>query len=227
MGYNCPMHPLKKQIIYQLITHPFLPFSKLKPEEIESNLFIYHLKQLVIEGLIFKRIDGKYELTSEGKNFADKLSLQTFKPRSQPKIVTLIVCQNKKEEYLLYKRKREPFINLVGFPYGKIHLGETILQAAERELWEKTGLKASLKHRAEVYLTTFQKGEVLSQMFCHVFEGRNPKGELKKDSEIGECFWEKVTDLSDKKFMPGFEDVFNLVNKPKPELSFAEFTYQF
>lgn len=220
------MHPLRKQILHQLIINPYLPYSKLKPKEIEGNLFMYHLKQLISEGLVEKRLDGKYELTSEGKVFVDKLSLETFKVRIQPKIVTLTICQNKKREYLLYKRKRQPFLNLIGFPYGKIHLGEKVAQAASREFKEKTGLSASLVHRGEVYLTTFQDSEVVSQMFCHVFEGRNPKGKLIENSEIGECFWEKVKDLPDKKFMPGFGDVFNLIKNPKKELFFAEFTYQ-
>jgi len=219
------MHPLRKQILQQLIVNPYLPYSKLKPKETEGNLFIYHLKQLTLEGLVGKRSDGKYELTSEGKVFADKLSLETFQVRIQPKIVTLIVCQNKTGESLLYKRKRQPFLNLIGFPYGKIHLGEKVARAAERELEEKTGLRANLKHRGDVYLTTFKDNRVFTQMFCHIFEGYNPKGELKKDSEIGECFWGKVKNLSDKKFMPGFGDVFRLVKKPTPGLFFAEFIY--
>ncbi|MDO8638731.1 MAG: NUDIX domain-containing protein, partial [Candidatus Daviesbacteria bacterium] len=141
------MHPIKRQILYQLITNPFLPFSKLKSKEIESNLFIYHLKQLILEGLVKKKADGKYELTSEGIGFTDRLSLSNFKPRIQPKIITLIVCQNKNGEFLLYKRGKQPFLGYTGFPYGKIHLGEKITQAAERELKEKTGLFAKLNHR--------------------------------------------------------------------------------
>ncbi|MFH0937342.1 MAG: NUDIX domain-containing protein [Candidatus Daviesbacteria bacterium] len=219
------MHPLRRQILYKLITNPFLPFSKLKPKEVESNLFIYHLKGLISEGLVQKRTDGKYELTPEGNIFADKLSLENFKPRIQPKIITLIVCQNKKKELLLYKRNRQPVLGLVGFPYGKIHLGEKVAQAAERELREKTGVKANLLHRADVYLTTYREGDILSEVFCHVFEGKNPKGELNKNSEIGECFWEKVTDFSDKKYIPGFKNVYKLVKKPSKNLVFAEFVY--
>lgn len=219
------MHPVRKQILYQLITNPFLPFSKLKPKEIESNLFIYHLKQLISEGLVTKRPDGKYELTIEGINLADRLSLGNFRVRIQPKIITLIVCQNNKGEFLLYKRKKQPLLGFIGFPYGKIHLGENITQAAERELEEKTGLTGKLKHRGDVYLTTYKDIDVLAQVFCHVFESKNPKGELIKNSEIGECFWEKVTDLSDKKFILGFKDIYNLIKKPSKNLFFAEFTY--
>lgn len=219
------MHPIQREILYRLITNSSLPFSKLKPREVESNLFMYHLKQLIAEGLVGKRTDGKYELTTEGLVFADRLSLASFKPRIQPKIITLIVCQNKKGEYLLYKRKRQPFIGLCGFVYGKIHLGEKVAQAAERELKEKTGLSTKLTHRGDVYLTTFQNGAVLTEVFCHIFEGENPTGELVQDSEIGGCFWTKVEGLSKKELIPGFSDIYKLVRKSTKALFFAEYTY--
>lgn len=219
------MHPIKKQILYQLITNSSLPYSKLKPNDVESNLFIYHLKQLITEDLVVKKNDGKYELSDEGKKYADNLSLKNLQPRIQPKIVTLIVCKNNKGEVLLYKRKRQPFLGLVGFPYGKIHLGEKISEAALRELKEKTGLVSKLSHKGDAYLTTFKDDKLISQMFCHVFAGEDPKGELVVKSEIGECFWENIKNSKADKFMPGFDDVYNLINKPLRNLFFEEFVY--
>jgi ADP-ribose pyrophosphatase YjhB (NUDIX family) len=219
------MHPIQKQILYRLITNPCLPYSKIKPSEIEGNLFMYHLKLLIQQGLVQKRPNGKYELTAEGNLFADKASLQNLQPRSQPKIITLIVCQNKQGEFLLYRRKHQPLIGLIGFPYGKIHLGETILQAATRELQEKTGLSAKLTHRGETYLTTYKDQELISQIFCHVFVGQNLQGELTADSEIGECFWAKNTKFNSDKFIPGFLDICALIKKPSDRLFFEEFTY--
>ncbi|MDO8639141.1 MAG: NUDIX domain-containing protein [Candidatus Daviesbacteria bacterium] len=219
------MHPLRKQILYQLIINSCLPFSKLKPQGIESNLFIYHLKLLISEGLVIKRVDGKYELTAEGIDLADRLSLENFKVRIQPKIITLIVCQNKSGEFLLYKRGKQPLLGYVGFPYGKIHLGEKITQAAERELKEKTGLFAKLNHRGNAYLTTYQNDQVLTQVFCHIFEGENPVGKLETKTEIGECFWGKIEDFKEVDFIPGFLDIYNLIKKPNKNLFFAEFAY--
>ncbi len=186
---------------------------------------MYHLKQLTNDGLVQKRDDGKYELTLEGQNFSDSLSLKTLNPRIQPKIVTLLVCQNNKGEFLLYKRGKQPFLGLIGFPYGKIHLGEKIAAAAERELLEKTGLKTKPVHRGDVYLTIFKNGQVFTQMFCHVFTSKNTKGELIQRSEIGQCFWEKINNPKDPKFMSGFAEVFSLVKKRNRGLFFTELTY--
>lgn len=186
---------------------------------------MYHLKQVIEEGLVKKRPDGKYELTSEGNLLADKTSLSNLKPRIQPKIITLIVCQNKQGEFLLYKRKRQPLISLIGFPYGKIHLGETIFQAAGRELKEKTNLSANLKHCGEVYLTTYQQGELISQILAHIFTGTNLSGDLKKDSQIGECFWEKLSTLQIDQLIPGVLDIQKLASQKGSSLFFKEYTY--
>lgn len=116
MAYYLDMHRLQQHIIHQLILHPSLRYARLKPDEVEGNLFMYHLRQLMKEGLVTKRSDGQYELAAEGKLYADRLSLQSFTPRVQPKIVTLIACQNEHDEWLLYERKRQPLIGQIGFP---------------------------------------------------------------------------------------------------------------
>lgn len=220
------MHPIRRHIIHHLMINSCLKYSKLKPADIEGNVFMYHLKQLIKEELIQKRADGYYEFTSDGRLFADSLSLKTYRPRIQPKIVTLVICQNQDGQYLLYKRKREPFINLIGFPYGKIHLGETILDAATRELQEKTGISADLKHQGDVYLTVYQDNNLISHMLAHVFLGQNPNGQLRGQSEIGKCFWEKIKDPKDAKFMSGFLDLYELFRNPKTGLIFQEFIYK-
>lgn len=218
------MHPLKRQILYQLIINPYLNFAKLKPDNTEGNIFTYHLKQLISEGLVQKRTNGSYELTQEGQKYADKATLKNLTPRAQPKIVTLLICQNQKGEYLLYQRKRQPFLKLIGFPYGKIHLGESVLESAKRELAEKTGLLAKISHIGDCYLTIFEENNLLSQMLCHIILGQNPKGELKKENDIGECFWAKVSSLPQTKLIPGFKEIYNLVIKKDSNFFFDEFT---
>ncbi len=220
------MHPVRRHIIYHLILNPYLAFAKLKPDNIEGNVFTYHLKTLISEGLVQKRTQGGYELTEEGKRYVDKLSLKNLSPRAQPKIVTLLVCQNPKGEYLLYQRKRQPFLNMIGFPYGKIHLGETVLQAAKREMEEKTGIEAKLFHIGDVYLTIFQSNKLLTQMLCHIILAKNPLGEVKKQSQIGECFWADIKTLSKNKLMPGFKEIYDLVIKKGGQgFFFGEFTF--
>lgn len=205
------MHQIQQHIIHQLILHRQCRYRDIKPKDIEGNLFMYHLHQLFKEDLA-KKVDSRYQLTTKGLQLADSLSLHNLRPRIQPKIVTLLAIQNDKNEWLLYRRSRQPFFGLIGFPYGKIHLGEKIQTAAARELKEKTGLTAKLQHAGDVYLTVFQQQELLTQMFCHVFAGRNPSGILNTETEIGECFWRKINPKNNE-YMPGFQEITELLKQ--------------
>ena len=184
---------------------------------------MYHLRKLLGEGLVVK-VDGGYELSMDGERYIDAASGRSLQVRIQPKIVTLIACHNEAGEWLLYKRKHQPYIGRVGFPYGKIHLGEKVQEAATRELSEKTGLTATLVHRGDAYITTYRNGELLTQMFCHVFAGSNPQGEVKSQSDIGGCYWAKVENAGDPEYFPGFGRIFSLVSDSRVERFFEEVT---
>src|SRR4051812_48701432 len=88
-------HHIQLHIIRQMLHAAESRYSELKPKNVESNLFMYHLKQLIREGLIEKR-DKTYVLTREGKRFADRATLETMKIRIQPKIV-VILCVRRED----------------------------------------------------------------------------------------------------------------------------------
>jgi ADP-ribose pyrophosphatase YjhB (NUDIX family) len=215
------MHPIQQHILRQLALGQEVKFSQLKPKNVESNLFMYHLRKLMMQGMVAKTAGG-YELSLEGCQYVDTTSLSTFGARIQPKIVTFIACQNEAGQWLLYKRKHHPYSGRVGFPYGKIHLGEGIQAAAKRELHEKTGLSADLVHTGDAYITTYQNDELLTQMFAHVFIGKHPKGELLERSDIGECFWDTIENPTDARFIPGFAQIYELLTTPRKERFFEE-----
>ena len=219
------MHPFKQHILKELTTSEKRRFSQLKPKAIESNLFVYHLKSLVSEGYV-KKLEESYQLTALGKRYVDKLSLRNFQPRFQPKIVTVIICKNSKEEYLLCHSSRQPFFGKLCFPYGKIHFGETLKAGAARELKEKTGLSAQITHRADAYLTVYENEELVTHMLCHIFLVAHCKGELKPhSSHPGEfcASWQKITKENRANFIPGFLNFFELV-KTNKALFFKELT---
>lgn len=227
------MHPIRKHILFQLSTSQALPYSKLKPKDVEGNLFMYYLKQLINEGIILKNAEGLYELTLEGFYLMSKTSRVNFRVREQPLIFNMIVCQNKKGEYLLYKRLRHPFLGLVSFPYGKLHLGEKLLDAAKRELSEKTGLSGDLKFLGTVYkiinkqndkTDTKEETYFLTHVLMHIFKAEDLTGELIEKGPVWECFWGKVNSKDVKKYNPGMLDILKLIESKK-ENFFEEFTY--
>lgn len=219
------MHWIQKEILKQLILHPQRRYSELKPDGVEGNLFMYHLRSLIRDGYVAKTGSGRYALSADGKRYADRLSLDTLKPRIQPKIVSMIVCRNARGEYLLYRRVRQPFSGMVSFPHGKIHLGETVAEAAARELSEKGGLRATLRHCGEVYLTVYQAGELVTQTLCHVFTASRPVGTIRSDETIGSCFWGRLQRTARPDYAPGLLDVARLAGRRGR--FFEEFRYIF
>lgn len=210
------MHPIRKQIVKSLMYADCLSFSQLKPKEIEANIFIYHLKQLINEGLIEKNSAGNYGLTLDGKIFVDRLSTLNYSTRMQPKIITVVVCRNQQGQLLFYRRTRQPFVGWNAFPFGKLHLGESVLDSAKREMSEKAGLEMELKHVADVYLKTVQEDKIIAHSLCHVCVGSNPTGELKKIDQVStndDCFWDSEEVIHQSKFIPGFDQIYQLAQE--------------
>lgn len=59
--------------------------------------------------------------------------------RPIPAVLAVVVNAG---QVLLVQRANPPDAGLWGFPGGKVEYGETLLQAAERELLEETGIRA-------------------------------------------------------------------------------------
>jgi len=131
--------------------------------------------------------------------------------------------------FLIIKRSSKDEIHPEkwSFPGGKLEEGETILEAAERELKEKTGVSAKLKHRGDVYLTTYENNDLLSQTLCHIFSGDKPVGRLVERSEKGECFWAKWDTMKKSELIPGFAEIVKLLkDKPAKNLFFGEYVFK-
>jgi ADP-ribose pyrophosphatase YjhB (NUDIX family) len=220
------MHYLQQNIIKILATRESARYSEIKPKTIESNHFLYHLNQLIKEGMVSKLADKSYILSDKGKSYIDSVSFSSFKVRSQPKIVNLLVCKNDKGQYLLYKRVHQPFIGQVGFPYGKIHLGETIGESSQRELRELTGLSAKLTHRGDAYVTVFHGDVLITHTLFHVHYSDNQKGELNPGSQYGSFFWDSIDDEDVDRFFPGFIEVYRLIQNIRSDKFFEEYTFK-
>lgn len=172
------------------------------------------------------KVPNGYSLTTKGIHYCSRVKFHDHTIRIQPKVVTLIVCRNKESEYLMYRRTRQPFLGMIGFPYGKIHLGEHAEEAVKRELQEKTGLSATLKQKGIIYLlVTDASGEVIEHMLCHIFAGTNPKGEIEPEKKFGIVSWMSKQDILKDQLMPGVLEVLHIGTSTKQGLQFEEFSF--
>lgn len=166
------MHNIQYHILESLTAYKVRRFSELRPAHAESNLFQYHLGKLIKDGYISKRAGG-YTLSGKGLYYADRQSSALKQERIQAKIITIIAITNSQNEVFMYKKPRQPYIGGYIMPAGKIHEGELVGEAAQREVREKIGgIEVSLKHYATSHMTIRESGVIVSEYFAFLHTGR-------------------------------------------------------
>ena len=143
------------------------------------------------------------------------MDTEKLKIEKQPKVgVMLIAIKNKK--LLIQKRLKEPYYGYLGFLTGKVRFGETIIQTAERELKEESGLSAKFKLRYILHEHVYSKeGDLLEDKIFFVTGAENIKGTL-INTKDGENSWmdEKAyLQMKDKYYDE--EEILNWFKNPK------------
>lgn len=203
-----PEHHIQKRIFNRLVGAESLRYSQLKPKELEANSFMYHLKELIKMGLVDKA-DGGYTLTHAGRSTATRFSIREEGIRIMPSTISVVVLRSKDGEWLLYRRMRQPYINYLGFPSGKIHLGDKLSDAAYRELDEKCGYaqdEITLSHRGVFNLVEFSDEGLKNHIVGQVWYGEVIEKRV-FDNHAGETFWGEWTNENYDEFIPGFKDI--------------------
>lgn len=162
------MHWIDTYILDQLIHHKTRRNRDLRPASVESNLFQYHLKQMVKDGYVCKTDAGVYELGVKGLALADTYSAKLKSYRPQTKVITVILVKDGSGNILLECKSKQPFIGLFQLPAGKIHLGETWDDAALRELNEKQKLSNLELARNGISHIVIRNGETIIQDYLAV-----------------------------------------------------------
>ncbi|HXH27245.1 MAG TPA: NUDIX domain-containing protein [Candidatus Acidoferrum sp.] len=206
---------IQNHVLLELTRHSTRRYSQLRPRDIEGNLFLYHLGGLIKEGLV-EKADNHYRLSVKGMRFAGTLSLETGKTRLQPKILTTVSCKNEQGEHLLVRWHRQPNIDLISFPHGMMHFGETAADMAATELAEKAGLVAELTFLGSASVRGWHEGVIDRHMLVHIFEGHNfqPGRQEELRPEVCESFWAKLDTIKPEQFVPGFYEIAQLSADP-------------
>jgi 8-oxo-dGTP diphosphatase len=115
------------------------------------------------------------------------------------------------DRVLLVQRKKPPGVGLWTVPGGKVDLGETLEQAALRELDEETGLSCTLGPLVEI-LDRVVRDEAGAIAFHYVildFAGSAPQGTLRAGSDSGDARWVPLAELSRYPVTDGLIPVIN------------------
>jgi len=137
--------------------------------------------------------------------------------------VTSVYITNDQGQMVLYKHLFQPYLNLYGPPQGRMHYAEHIAEAAERELFEKSGLNGvSLAHRGIAYIYTTKAGKDVSKILAHVFSGTTTGTPELTESRDGVAVWKDPAQLIKNQCMPGFMEVQELLAAHTNSLFFTE-----
>lgn len=142
-------HAVQAKILYTLRHVTRARYSELmRPTGLDGDRFKYHLQSLVRKKYVQKDSDGMYELTSEGKGFANRLNEETGYTVEGPKASMLLLVRsraNNQIHYLAHQRLREPFFGFWGIASTPVVRGTLLCEAAARELNKQTGIGAMFR----------------------------------------------------------------------------------
>lgn len=201
MNTQIEIHPAQAIILRELLFKPIAKFAELNKTELTNDHFTFHIKRLRELGLV-EKTKGMYSLTSQGKEFANRMDTETTKIERQAKIAVLVVAV-KDNTILIQQRLKQPYYGYHGFITGKVRWGETVSEAAEREFMEEAGLNAKkfelvgIEHKLDIKDKVTQEDK-----FFYIVKVTEPEGELIEQFEGGRNIWMTKTQIAnlDKKF---------------------------
>lgn len=186
------IHDFQISILRELLFKPSARFRDLKKVDVTNDHFTFHVNHLIKEGLIIKE-NGRYSLSDQGKEFANRMDTDALKLERQAKLGVALHAVRKignKTEYLVHKRLKEPFYGWYGSHSGKIRWGENPEDTAKREFKEETGLSGIFTLKGIVHYHHFHKdGRFLEDKYFWVYRVENLKGKLKVKVPEGENIW--------------------------------------
>lgn len=204
-------HHIQKKIVYYLITHSYARFSDLKPKNMDSNIFTYHLKQLMTRGLVSKNNDGIYTLTPLGKVAGINVTLNRDELLLQAHTVLFLALHSKEHGWLMRKRLVEPMFHKAGFPHCEPVATKDIKVTASEIFKEKTGLDTTFTPKGSGYIRLFHGTELESYVHFTFMYADNFSGELITQTPHGENYWYRG-DFNSKEFIPSMKDIVDIFN---------------
>lgn len=191
------LHHIQRGILLSLATYSPQRFTELQPPRIPNNTFSYHLKRLVDTGYITSTNKG-YIATRKALKLIGFGASQRQQSTS-PTVITMLYVTNDEGEVLLLNRNKRPFQGWYGLPSGTVHVGESIDEAAKRELREKANI-ASTHTLKKLGVLDFQyREEETDDIFVHAlgflysYHVSGSGNELNNmTTEYGQLSWSKL-----------------------------------
>lgn len=206
-------HHIQRQIVYQLAFADSQRFGELKPDDIDSKLFTYHLKKVVAAKLIDKLGDGSYALTAEGRRIGKGALWKERKYIDRAYSIILIALKDE-EKWLLYKRHTHPLIGLYGFMQARPIANESVIETAHKTLHSETNLTAELAIHGHGYFRVYHAEALESFIHFTLLRGTLQSGVLRQNSEFGQYEWRASPDFFASDMLPNMRTLHKMCEDP-------------
>lgn len=220
-----PEHHIQKKILYQLVTNPTARFADLRPKDMDSNIFTYHLKQLMAGKFVIKNEDGTYALTPLGRVAGINVTLDKKEMLEQAHSVLLMCLRTEKEGWLLRKRLAHPMFHKVGFVHGEPVATEPAVETANKTFLARTGLTVKFKPAGSGYVRLFSGEDLESFTHFTLFTASEYNGQIETTLRNGENYWDKTPNFNDPGMIPSMPDIVKLLNETNGNF-YADLSYQ-
>ncbi len=101
------------------------------------------------------------------------------------------------DQFILVKRGKAPAREKWTLPGGLVHVGETLGQAAERELMEECNVWARLRQQMQIFeYIEKQHGQVLYHYIVVDYVADYLGGELSAGSDVLDARWFRIEDIA-------------------------------
>ncbi len=181
-----------RAIIAKLKNADTLRYGRLRLDDIDRDLFNYHLKQLVDKGIITKLADkAGYTLSDKGKRkVADVLHTSDQADRLFKINPLLIVLDRRGNDMYVINQTRtsQPNYGIVGVPGGTILKTEPLLVGAKRKLAQETGLIADFEYVALTRRIVYKDIALFADVFFPICLATSWSGTL-TTTEFGSNDW--------------------------------------
>jgi ADP-ribose pyrophosphatase YjhB (NUDIX family) len=226
MSYEPDAHPAQVAILRHLLFTREAGFAEIqKSTTLASDHFAFHIKKLIDEGYVDK-LDKQYQLTGRGKEYANRMDTDENEIERQPKVSIVVTLERKnargEREFLYQQRLKNPYYGFWGRLGGKMRWGETVIQAAERELLEETGMTANFEYKLLYHKRDFdrQTGKLLEDKIFLCVYATEFSGELIKEFEGGYNRWMTQAEFHQQE--KRFESVDEFMDLMDQGVTFAE-----
>lgn len=188
------LHQAQITILDFLRHHEQTRFSTLmRAAGMTSDTFKFHVRKLLLAGLVRKTADDAYTLTAAGKEYANNLDTDKRAVQKQPKLSVLLIVPHPTEPglYLFQERKRNPYYGFWSCIGGPVRWGELAGEAAQRELTKQTSLTAAFDERLCLRKRDYDAsdGQLLEDKIFLVLEASQVAGKLSNDWPGGMNEW--------------------------------------